>query len=208
MMAIREQTDFMWSPFSSKLNESSIIDEGISHELNELNEFNSFNSFNSWLIPVYVRLHRQHSVSVECLLRPINRYADREFQRLPDFGVVMQNGGAAIQEVGAADILVGIPTYNNADTIVPLVNAARNGALRYPEYRTVIMQADGGSDDSTLTRARDALNGWSNFIQTSYPLYPVHKLAVSAYGDTRARQCLPDDFFNCGTAGSSGMLRY
>ena len=101
---------------------------------------------------------------------------------MPDFGVVMQNGGAAIQEVGAADILVGIPTYNNADTIVPLVNAARSGALRYPEYRTVIMQADGGSDDSTLTRARDALDGWSNFIQTSYPLYPVHKLAVSAYG--------------------------
>jgi hypothetical protein len=99
---------------------------------------------------------------------------------LTDFGV-MQNGSASIEEVGAADILVAIPTYNNADTIVPLVKAARNGALQFPEYRTVIMQADGGSEDSTLRSARDALNGSSNFIQTSYPLYPVHKIAVSSH---------------------------
>jgi hypothetical protein len=92
----------------------------------------------------------------------------------------MQDGSASIEEVGAADILVAIPTYNNADTIVPLVKAARSSALQFPEYRTVIMQADGGSDDSTLQSARDALNG-SNFIQTSYPLYPVHKIALSSH---------------------------
>jgi hypothetical protein len=93
---------------------------------------------------------------------------------------VMQDGSTSIEEVGAADILVAIPTYNNADTIVPLVKAARSSALQFPEYRTVIMQADGGSDDSTLQSARDALNG-SNFIQTSYPLYPVHKIALSSH---------------------------
>src|SRR6516162_8323295 len=93
----------------------------------------------------------------------------------------MQNGSAPVPEVGAADILVGIPTYNNADTIVSLVKAARTGALQFPGYRTVIMQADGGSDDSTLQSARDALSGGSNFIQVSYPLYPVHKLAVSSH---------------------------
>src|SRR5215467_6105276 len=93
----------------------------------------------------------------------------------------MQNGGATIQDVGAADILVGIPTYNNADTIVPLINAARTGVMQFPEHRTVIMQVDGGSEDSTLQSARTALNGWSNFIQTSYPLYPIHKIAVSSH---------------------------
>jgi hypothetical protein len=87
-----------------------------------------------------------------------------------------------IQEVSTADILVGIPTYNNEDTIVALVKAARSGALQYPEHRTVIMQADGGSQDSTLQCVKDALDGWSNFIQISYPLYPVHKLAESAHG--------------------------
>jgi hypothetical protein len=93
----------------------------------------------------------------------------------------VQNGSASIQEVGAADILVGIPTYNNADTIVPLLMAARSSAMQFRGLRTVIMQADGGSDDSTLQSAKDALSGWSNFIQVSYPLYPVHKLAVSAH---------------------------
>ena len=98
---------------------------------------------------------------------------------MPNFDVLTQNGTAPVEEVGAADILIAIPTYNNADTIVPLVKAARTGALQFPEYKTVIMQTDGGSDDSTLKNAKEALNGWSNFIQTSYPLYPVHKFAMS-----------------------------
>ena len=100
---------------------------------------------------------------------------------MADFGTITQNGSASIEGVGAADILVGIPTYNNADTIVPLIKAARSGAQQFPQYRTVIMQADAGSDDSTQQRAKDALNGWSDFIQTTYPLYPVHKLAVSSH---------------------------
>ena len=99
---------------------------------------------------------------------------------MPESGVLIQSGGGSIQEVGAADILVGIPTYNNADTIGPLVQAARSGVLQFPTYKTVIMQADGGSDDSTVQSAKDALSNWPNFIQISYPLYPVHKLAVSS----------------------------
>jgi glucosylglycerate synthase len=97
---------------------------------------------------------------------------------LPETGVVVQNGGGSIQEVGAADILVGIPTYNNADTIRPLMKAAQNGVQQFSSYKAVIMQADGGSDDSTVQTARDALSNWPNLIQVSYPLYPVHRLAV------------------------------
>ena len=100
---------------------------------------------------------------------------------MPKSGVLVQNGSASIQEVGAADILVGIPTYNNADTIVPLLKAARSSAMQFRGHRTVIMQADGGSDDSTLQSAKDALSGWSDFIQVSYPLYPVHKFAISSH---------------------------
>src|SRR5262249_20701617 len=102
-------------------------------------------------------------------------------QLLPETGVVIQNGGGSIQEVGAADILVAIPTYNNADTIRPLMKAAQSGVLQFSTYKTAIMQADGGSDDSTLQIAKDALNGWPNVIQLSYPLYPVHRLAISSY---------------------------
>src|SRR5262249_24888796 len=99
---------------------------------------------------------------------------------LPETGVLIQNGGGPFQEVGAADILVGIPTYNNADTIGPLVKAIQSGVLHFSTHKTVIMQADGGSDDSTLQSAKDALGNWPNLIQISYPLYPVHKLAVSS----------------------------
>ena len=99
---------------------------------------------------------------------------------MPETGVVIQNSDGSIQEVGAADILVGIPTYNNADTIRPLMRAAQNGAVQFSSYKAVVMQADGGSVDSTVQSARDALGNWPNLIQVSYPLYPVHRLAVSS----------------------------
>src|SRR5262245_23810780 len=60
------------------------------------------------------------------------------------------------------------------------MKAARSSVLQFSNYKPVIMQADGGSDDLTLQRARDALSNWPNLIQISYPLYPVHKLAVSS----------------------------
>jgi hypothetical protein len=111
----------------------------------------------------------------------VNRHFGSGVQPVPKSSVLVQNASASIQEAGAADILVGIPTYNNAETIVPLLKAARSGAMQFQGRRTVIMQADGGSDDSTLQSAKDALSGWSNFIQVSYRLYPVHKLAVSSH---------------------------
>ena len=99
---------------------------------------------------------------------------------MPETGVLTQSGEGSIQEVGAADILVGIPTYNNEATIGPLVKAVESGVLQFSTYKTAILQADGGSDDSTIRRAKDALSSWPNLIQMSYPLYPVHKLAVSS----------------------------
>jgi hypothetical protein len=99
---------------------------------------------------------------------------------MPETGVLIQNSGGATQEIGATDILVAIPTYNNADTIGSLLDAARNGLVQFSAYKTAILQADGGSDDGTVQRAKDALDGWQNLIQVSYPLYPVHKLAVTA----------------------------
>jgi hypothetical protein len=98
---------------------------------------------------------------------------------LPETGILIQSGGQT-QEIVTADILIAIPTYNNADTIGSLVRAARNGVLQFSTYKTVIMLADGGSEDSTLERAREALGGWENLIQVLYPLYPIHRLAVSS----------------------------
>ena len=53
-------------------------------------------------------------------------------------------------EVGEADVLVGLPTHNNAESVGPIVRTIRDGILRsFPRERAVIINADGGSRDGT-----------------------------------------------------------
>ena len=60
-------------------------------------------------------------------------------------------------DVGEADVLVGVPTYNNASTVGQVVQAIRAGLLKYfPRERAVIVNADGGSRDSTSDLVRGA----------------------------------------------------
>ena len=59
--------------------------------------------------------------------------------------------------VGEADVLVGVPTYNNAATVGQVVQAIRAGLLKYfPRERAVIVNADGGSRDRTPDLVRGA----------------------------------------------------
>jgi glycosyltransferase involved in cell wall biosynthesis len=59
--------------------------------------------------------------------------------------------------VGEADVLVGVPTYNNAATVGQVVQAIRAGLLKYfPRERAVIVNADGGSRDGTSDLVRGA----------------------------------------------------
>jgi hypothetical protein len=52
--------------------------------------------------------------------------------------------------VGEVDILVGLPTHNNAKTIGSIVHTIQSGILRgFPRERAVIINADGGSRDGT-----------------------------------------------------------
>ncbi|MFI5117497.1 MAG: hypothetical protein ACHP8B_12460 [Terriglobales bacterium] len=52
--------------------------------------------------------------------------------------------------VGEVDILVGLPTHNNARTIGSLVHTIQSDILRcFPRERAVIINADGGSRDGT-----------------------------------------------------------
>ncbi|HEV3208555.1 MAG TPA: hypothetical protein VGZ28_16515 [Terriglobales bacterium] len=59
--------------------------------------------------------------------------------------------------VGEADILVGVPTYNNAATVGQVVQTIRAGLLKYfPRERAVIINPDGGSRDQTPDLVRGA----------------------------------------------------
>ena len=72
------------------------------------------------------------------------------------------------------DLLVGLPTHNNAETVGEVVQAIRVGLLKYfPRERVVIVNADGGSKDST----RDVIAAASiNDLQHSSDLYALRTL--------------------------------
>lgn len=55
-----------------------------------------------------------------------------------------------LMNVGEVDILVGLPSYNNAKTVGSIVHTIQSGILRgFPRERTVIINVDGGSHDGT-----------------------------------------------------------
>src|SRR5512135_2286010 len=53
--------------------------------------------------------------------------------------------------IGAADIIVGIPSFNNARTIGHVVRAVQAGLAKYfPDCKAVIVNSDGGSSDASI----------------------------------------------------------
>jgi glucosylglycerate synthase len=55
-----------------------------------------------------------------------------------------------VHEIGSCDILIGIPSYNNADTIGHVVRAVTAGLAKYFGHRRVVLvNSDGGSADGT-----------------------------------------------------------
>jgi glycosyltransferase involved in cell wall biosynthesis len=59
-------------------------------------------------------------------------------------------------EIGQADLLVGIPSYNNAGTIAYVVQQAAQGMMQhFPNLKPVLMNSDGGSPDNTMSVVLD-----------------------------------------------------
>ena len=55
-----------------------------------------------------------------------------------------------IEAIGEADILVGIPSFRNADTIAHVVKQSALGMVEYfPGMKPVLVNSDGGSSDNT-----------------------------------------------------------
>ncbi|MDW7712391.1 MAG: glycosyltransferase [Deferrisomatales bacterium] len=75
-----------------------------------------------------------------------------------------------LEEIREADILVGIPCYNNEDTIVHVLQMVSHGIdEHYRGARAVIMVADGGSTDDTRDRVLDfQLKPWQEKLITIY----------------------------------------
>jgi len=75
-----------------------------------------------------------------------------------------------IEEIETADILVGIPCYNNESTIVHVIRMVTHGlAKHYNDKRSVILVADGGSTDDTREAVRDfEIKPWQEKIVSIY----------------------------------------
>jgi glycosyltransferase involved in cell wall biosynthesis len=86
---------------------------------------------------------------------------------------------ARLSELGRADVLIGIPSFNNARSIGHVVRAAVAGlAKHFPEARGVIVNSDGGSKDGTAEAVAAAEFPAPATILVSHPLSPVHKIVT------------------------------
>jgi len=85
--------------------------------------------------------------------------------------------------VGQVDILVGLPTLNNAATVADVVRAVHVSFTRdFPRLRTVMINSDGGSTDGTLELIRDASFITADMVQTSHSLRTLHRVVSPYHG--------------------------
>jgi glucosylglycerate synthase len=85
----------------------------------------------------------------------------------------------ALEEIRTADIVVGIPSFNNARTIGHVVRAVKAGLAKYfPSRRCVIVNSDGGSTDATTDIVLNTQIHDYQTILVQHPLFPIHKIST------------------------------
>jgi hypothetical protein len=90
---------------------------------------------------------------------------------------------ARVDEIGGADLLVGIPSYDNARTIGHVVRAVAAGlAKHFPGRSAVIVNSDGGSKDGTPQVVASTELGSPQAILARHPLGPVRKILTPYHG--------------------------
>jgi len=80
-----------------------------------------------------------------------------------------------VKKIKKADILVGIPSYNTENTIGHVIKAVRLGLTKYfPKFKSVIINSDCGSTDSTRKIARNHLQDYQELesILIAHEMHP------------------------------------
>ena len=86
-------------------------------------------------------------------------------------------------KIGRADLLVGIPSYNNARTIGHVVRATSAGLTKYfPDAKAVIVNSDGGSTDGTQEIVAQAELSDPATILVSQPTTPIARIVTPYHG--------------------------
>lgn len=88
-----------------------------------------------------------------------------------------------LDRLGQSDIIVGIPSYNNARTIGHVVRAVQAGLAKYfPEHKAVIVNSDGGSSDGTMDVVHNTTIEDYSTILLQHRVAPVSKIAFPYSG--------------------------
>lgn len=81
--------------------------------------------------------------------------------------------------VGEVDLLVGVPTLNDADTIRHVINAVQIGFVKYfPRQRTVVINPDGGSRDGTPELVKSSTIADFRSVLAASPLRTSHVITT------------------------------
>ncbi len=82
-----------------------------------------------------------------------------------------------------ADVLVGIPSYNNARTIGHVVRAVQAGLLKYfPQERSIIVNSDGGSTDGTQEVVAKSTFEDTHALMLTHDVKEPHRLVTPYQG--------------------------
>ncbi len=88
-----------------------------------------------------------------------------------------ENTRRRLKKIGGADIVVGIPSYNNAATIGRVIKAAELGLAKYfPHHKGVIFISEGGSTAET-EKAVEALND-KRYFETAFIARPEFETEI------------------------------
>ncbi len=88
-----------------------------------------------------------------------------------------------VAAVSPVEIVVGIPSYNNARTIGHVVQAAQAGLLKYfADRRALIVNSDGGSKDGTREAVEQTNLDTQSLLLVSHSVHPVHRLTTPYHG--------------------------
>jgi len=89
---------------------------------------------------------------------------------------------AAVQTIGAVDVLVGVPSFNNAGTIGHVVRAVSAGLAKYFHHvRAVLVNSDGSSTDGTPEVVARTVVDFGPMLITDRQS-PLHRIVTPYHG--------------------------
>jgi hypothetical protein len=94
-----------------------------------------------------------------------------------------QDLSARLDEVGAVDIVVGIPSFNNERTIAHVVRAVAGGLAKYfPDRKSIIVNSDGGSTDGTREAVMNADVDTDSLLLVSHKVPTIQRITTPYHG--------------------------